>query len=107
MNKLGCLKIFTFYLVVNWKFGMTVTCKTIPLDLSKHIAFICGYFEESNDPMRIVEKISMSHISMNVLYWATGTLAMIAREKLSALELEIYSYITSCWKPEIGIIAWT
>ncbi|KGG52358.1 Rab geranylgeranyltransferase [Mitosporidium daphniae] len=81
---------------------MAVDDKPTVLNISQHASFIDSYFDDSNDFLRVVEKISMSHIRMNVLYWATGTLSLIARDKLAARKNDVYSYVVSCWQPEIG-----
>lgn len=91
----------------NRKFCMAVDDKPTVLNISQHASFIDSYFDDSNDFLRVVEKISMSHIRMNVLYWATGTLSLIARDKLAARKNDVYSYVVSCWQPEIGTNART
>lgn len=75
----------------------------LKFDASKHVSFVYSYFDESCQPTRYFEKVSMSHIKMNVLYWATCTLSLLDRVTLSDLQMNIYLYVESCWHEQIGI----
>ena len=75
----------------------------LPTCHDQNIEFICEYFGDTVNQWRHAEKITMSHIKMNAIYWATCSLALLDKNRLEQYYSQILSYVQACWNIEIGI----